>query len=361
MYRFGDGKESRSEKLLTIPLSIGGKNITMEVDVVSNDIPLLISKPSMTKLGMIVDFGNHIATMSNGKLLKLKCNSAGHYTIPVCEWTNENCNVVLHLEHLQQLSKEEKEIKAKKIHRQFAHASKERLVRLLKNGGCKDKEFIQIIERVCDNCGFCIMYRRPKLRPIVALPKADRFNQVVAMDLKEVEKGKVWILHLVDTATRYTSACLINTKRKEVVVTKLFQIWLAYFGSPSKFHNDCGGEFCNEVLREMCEKFDIEAGTTPGESPFSNGIVERNNAILYESMMKTKEDANCSLEMALAWAVSAKNALQNVHGYSPNQLVFGRNVNLPTVISSELPALDTKCSSDLVRENLDAMHKAREN
>jgi len=52
--------------------------------------------------------------MSNGKLLKLKCNSAGHYTIPVCEWTNENCNVVLHLEHLQQLSKEEKEIKAKK-------------------------------------------------------------------------------------------------------------------------------------------------------------------------------------------------------------------------------------------------------
>ena len=68
--------------------------------------------------------------------------------------------------------------------------------------------------------------------------------------------------------------------------------------------------------------------------------MERGNVMLYETMMKTKEDVNCNLETALAWAVCAKNSLMNVSGYSPNQLVFGRNVSLPTVEIQDLPALD---------------------
>ena len=114
------------------------------------------------------------------------------------------------------------------------------------------------------------------------------------------------------------------------------------------------------ALRQV-RHLSTETSTTPGEALYSNGIVERNNAVIYESMMKTKEDVKCSFETALAWAVSAKNALQNVYGFSPNQLVFGCNVNLPSVLSSQLPALDPVCSSDLVCKNLNAMHRAREN
>ncbi len=65
---------------------------------------------------------------------------------------------------------------------------------------------------------------------------------------------------------------------------------MAYFRGPKRFNSDCGGEFCNVVFREFNEKFDIQRSTTPGEATFSNGMVERNNAVLYESMMKTKED-----------------------------------------------------------------------
>ena len=46
------------------------------------------------------------------------------------------------------------------------------------------------------------------------------------------------------------------------IVKQLFiesQCWIAYFGFPKKLHSDCGGEFCNEVLREM---IDIETNTT---------------------------------------------------------------------------------------------------
>ena len=111
----------------------------------------------------------------------------------------------------------------------------------------------------------------------------------------------------------------------------------------------------------MNEKLGVEICTTPGEAPFSNGTVERNNKVLYESMMKTMDDCKCDMETALAWAVSAKNALQNQGGYSPNQLVFGTNVNLPSVITDLPPALESSVSSDVVRNKLNALHKARQN
>ena len=50
------------------------------------------------------------------------------------------------------------------------------------------------------------------------------------------------------------------------------------------------------------------------------GVVERNKKVLYEAFMKTMEDTKCDIEAASAWAVSAKNALQNLGGYYPNQL-----------------------------------------
>ena len=77
-------------------------------------------------------------------------------------------------------------------------------------------------------------------------------------------------------------------------------------------------------------------------------------------MMKTREDIGCDTETALAWAVSAKNCLQNVYGFSPNQLVLSQNITLPNVIDGKLPTLESHTSCDLVRENLNAMHSARE-
>ena len=135
-------------------------------------------------------------------------------------------------------------------------------------------------------------------------PKARRFNEVVAMDLKAFEKS--WILHLIDAGTRYSQGCIVDTKRKEVIVKMIFIVWIQYFGSPMKFHSDNGGEFANEVFLEMNEKLGVETSTTPAESPFSNGVVERHNAVLYETMMKTMEDVKCEPEVALAWAISSK-------------------------------------------------------
>ena len=74
---------------------------------------------------------------------------------------------------------------------------------------------------------------------------------------------------------------------------------------------------------------------------------------------KTIEDTQCSFEIALAWAISAKNTLHSVHGYSPNQLVFGRNPNQPGLLNDKLLALEGVSTSEVVADNLNAMHAAR--
>ena len=110
----------------------------------------------------------------------------------------------------------------------------------------------------------------------------------------------------------------------------------------------------------MNEKLNVVTLTTAGECPFSNGTVEHHNLVVSESMKKTIQDVKCLPEVALAWAISAKNSLQSHGGFSLNQLVFGHNINLPSVLTDDLPALETSTSNDIIRKNMEAMWKARE-
>ena len=64
------------------------------------------------------------------------------------------------------------------------------------------------------------------------------------------------------------------------------------------------------------------------ESPWSNRLTEQQITILGYTVAKTMEDCKTDLSIALSWAVSAKDSLKNVNGFSPNQLVFSSNPNL---------------------------------
>ena len=100
--------------------------------------------------------------------------------------------------------------------------------------------------------------------------------------------------------------------------------------------------------------------TTAAESPWSNGLVERHNATLGESLHKVMADnPGCNVKTALAWSVSAKNSLTNVHGFSPAQLALGYNPQFPSVISDSPPALE-KPSEEIVASHLNLMKSARE-
>ena len=99
---------------------------------------------------------------------------------------------------------------------------------------------------------------------------------------------------------------------------------------------------------------------TPAESPWSNGIVERHNAVLRKMVHKLMlDEKRFPIDVIVAWSVSAKNALNTCYGYSPNQLAFGGNPNFLSNLTNNPPGMEDITYSELVSKHLCAIHEAR--
>ena len=247
----------------------------------------------------------------------------------------------------------------KKLYAQFGHPEESKLLKIIKRAGLdEDKRLLQEVDSVSSNCNVCKEFRKPSPTPIMGLPHAESFNDTVALDLK-FHEGHI-ILHVIDHLTRYSSATVCISKEPKTIVKGFIKCWISIFGAPRKVMVDNGGEFANQIFMEMAESFNIRILTTAAYSPWSNGLVERHNATLAEILYKVQADGVSDIETALCWTLQAKNALDNVHGFSPAQLVFGQNPSIPTTLNSQLPALESDYSAELVTENMRTLKVARE-
>ena len=248
------------------------------------------------------------------------------------------------------------------MHRQFAHAPADRIISLVNAAGepwVSDNELKSELRQIEKQCQTCLEYAKELPRPSVGLPSANRFQDTAALDLKFY--CNIILLHIIDHATRYSACARIPSKRPDQVVKALFSHWISIFGPPRKVLSDNGGEFINQELIDLCESLNITLKTTGAEAPWSNGLIERHNQVLANMLDRVLNDTTSNFDIALSWCMNAKNALQNVHGFSPYQLVFGHNPVLPGPFTNNLPALEdvNSRSNEILKENLNALHAAR--
>ena len=360
VFRFGDGNKVQSSRTVTIPACLGSHDISISTDVIDKNIPLLLSKKAMKDVGMNLNFEKDTVTVF-GDDIKLRCTSSGHYSLPLtthCQALDRDKSVS---NILSSVNLTNKHAIAVKLHRQFAHPPVKRLLKLIDVSGepwSNDDELKDALRAVSESCDVCRDFQKPPPRPVVGLPLATTFLECVGMDIK-VYDGKL-LLHCVDHATRLSMSVRIASKEPRVILTALFKHFISVWGTAQKFLSDNGGEFANSQFIEMCEKLNIRFILTAGESPFSNGLVERHNLVLSDMLDKVLEDTDCGIDIAVAWCVNAKNSLYNIHGFSPFQLAIGKNPVFPVAIDSQPPALTQSSENEIIRKNLDALHKARE-
>ena len=360
-FKFGDGKVVYSIKLATIPAHIADRKCNIETEVVSSDIPLLLSKSSLKKAGAVLDLKNDQAELFNKKV-KLELTSSGHYCIDIVSprklqsKTSDREEEVLVI--TSDMSPNERKKILLKLHQQFGHASVDRLVKLIQSAGYKSVDVTTTLEDIVENCEICKTHKKTPPKPAVSLPLARDFNDTVAVDLHQLEDG-LWYLHAIDLFSRFSAGCLMRTKRSSEFVKQFLNCWISIHGTPKTLFHDNGGEFNNEEVRDMAENFNISVKTTAAYSPWSNGLLERHNKTLTEMLLKIREENKCDWEVALSWALMAKNALHNIHGYSSYQLVYGKNPSLPNVLTDEIPALEGCTSSIIVGAHIRAMYTAR--
>ena len=181
-FRFGGEPTVRSTEKIEFPCYVLGERSTMIADVVDRDIPLLISKPEMKARGFILDFNNETLTV-NGKSHVLQTTSTGHFKIPL--WKDEEVNICI-----TEMEFNEQRKVLTKLHRQFRHNSAKATEDLLRNAGLLNDDIRRINKEVVAHCEICKQYKKTPARPVVALPIAKKFNDVVAMDLKIVKMAK---------------------------------------------------------------------------------------------------------------------------------------------------------------------------
>lgn len=356
----------KSKGVVEIPVTVKNKKFYLKTEILEGDIPWLIGQKTLSNMGMMLNLGKKTVSIGvlGGMEIRLRVDKRGHLRFPIQRREMEE----LWLEGWKGKSPREIKGAIMKLHLQFGHGSGEKIWKLTEEAQWskglneKDKgEIKELMTGLIDSCKTCMKYKRNPAKPVVGFSWSRTFNEIIAIDVGELQERK--FLVIVDLATRYCQAYWIKDKKPETIIRTLSDGWFALFGAPSKILSDNGGEFQNEKVRKLTERWNIKMLATAAESPWSNGLCEKTVGILKETWRKMVEEEGVDGSIAMRWAVCARNCLMSNGGFSPNQLVFGKNPSLPNLMGEESssPASREKgMEESIIRDTLNAMHKARE-
>ena len=83
-FTFGIGATAQAKFRVKVPCWIKGKGGYLTTEVIENDIPLLLSRESLRRMHMILDFGTDTLSSSTGNtVVDLRNTSSGHYALPL--------------------------------------------------------------------------------------------------------------------------------------------------------------------------------------------------------------------------------------------------------------------------------------
>ena len=118
------------------------------------------------------------------------------------------------------------------------------------------------------------------------------------------------------------------------------------FGVMGSIMTDNEGEFSSDEMREVMSILNVRVIATAAESQFQNGLCEPVHAVTDMMLLKLEEEnRKTESQTLLSWANMARNSIQMWNGCSSHQLIFGKNLNLPGIMTDGLPALEgTTCT-----------------
>ena len=150
VFKFGGGERKTSKGQVKLPCELAGKKVSVQTDIVDSDIPLLLSKTAMKGAKIKLDLENDKAEIL-GNTIDLDCTSSGHYCVPLVKEIVHIDECFITKEHAEKIYAE-KETILKKLHKQFAHPTQERLKALMIDANVWDTDYQNIASKLYENC-----------------------------------------------------------------------------------------------------------------------------------------------------------------------------------------------------------------
>lgn len=177
-----------------------------------------------------------------------------------------------------------------------------------------------------------------KATPLVNI-LATRPLQIVCMDFLTLELDRSNIkdvLVFTDHFTKYALAIPTPNQKAITVAKCLWEQFICHYGYPERLHSDQGPAFESHLIKELCKVAGVRKVRTTPYHPRGNPV-ERFNRTL--SMLGTLENKKkgCWKEYVKP-LVHAYNCTRNeTTGFSPYELMFGRQPRLPVDLAFGLP------------------------
>ncbi|GFS58268.1 retrovirus-related Pol polyprotein from transposon 17.6 [Trichonephila clavipes] len=114
------------------------------------------------------------------------------------------------------------------------------------------------------------------------------------------------------------------------VAEVLVQLWISRFGVPLQLHSDQERNFDSVVCKRLCEIFTIDKTRTTALHPQSDGMVERFNRTILNSLFLLVSSNQQEWDKKLPFFLLAyRSAVHETTGYFPSQMLFGRDLRQP--------------------------------
>src|SRR5215212_6927667 len=168
------------------------------------------------------------------------------------------------------------------------------------------------------------------LNPIKVGEPFERIGIDFVGPLERTKKGNKYILVVTDYLTKWPEAKAMKEVIAENVVKFIYEGIICRHGCPKIILSDRGTHFRNKLVEGLCEKFKIKHKLSSPYHPQTNGLVERFNRTLCESLAKVSEKENQwdeHIELALFAYRTSKHGTTKK---TPFFMTYGREAVLPT-------------------------------
>ena len=190
-------------------------------------------------------------------------------------------------------------------HRRFGHAGNSRLTKM--------KTFFNEIKCDLSNCDSCIRAKMTKKTPSPpkTMIKTNTILQLVHTDLmgpfndKSLNNNR-YCLVFVDDWSRYGFVYFLKSKDEvKEYMLRFLNFMKNQVGLVKAIKSDNGLEFCNQAIHQIFVQHGINHERTAIYSPHQNGVAERRNRLLQESMRANLFQSNLPdqmWELAISYA-----------------------------------------------------------
>ena len=164
-------------------------------------------------------------------------------------------------------------------------------------------------------------------------------NEKISMDifgpLPQTDRRNRYILSIQDRLTRYTVLIPLQNESTHSIIKALIENYIYVYGAPKTILSDQGANFLAELMIQYEETLNVRHIKTTAFHPQSNGNIERMHSTLNNLIKTSMTENNEEWDINLKFINFVINTTTNqTTGYSPLELTFGRNPNIPSTIST---------------------------